>query len=118
MALPEQFPVFAKFRSVLVTNAATALKTSAGRLQRISISNLHSAAIFVKLYDLSAAGTTVGTSVPAHVFQVGANSQLVVPLNEQPLYFGTAITVACVTGGADNNTTAAATLPIIEAETD
>jgi hypothetical protein len=107
---------FARFRSLILTNAAAAIKTTPGVLHRLNITNLHSAAIFVKLYDGAVADVTVGTTAPVNVFQVGANAQLVVPLDVHPLRFGTAITAAVVTGGADNNTTAAATLPIIEAE--
>lgn len=106
-----------KFRSTTVTNAAVAVKASAGNLYALSVLNRHSAAIFVKFYDTSQPGTTVGTTTPVAVFQVAANDQLHLRGADSPWFFGTAITVACVTGAADNDATAAAALPIIELET-
>lgn len=114
---PETYPIRQRYRSTAVTNTAAAIKASAGRLHRLAITNRHSAAIFVKLYDALAAGVTVGTTVPVNVFQVAANSQAIIHAQEEPYAFATGITVAAVTGSADNDATAPASLPLIEAET-
>lgn len=114
---PETYPIRARFRSTGVTNTATAIKASPGRLHRLAVTNRHSAAIFLKLYDALAAGVTVGTTAPVNVIQVAANSQVILHAQEEPYNFATGITVAAVTGAADNDATAPATLPIIEAET-
>lgn len=110
------YPSYPRVRLTTATNTPAAVKTSGGTLHRLNITNLHSAAIFVKIFDKAVADVTVGTTVPVNIFQVAANSQLSVPLDRLPLQFGTAITVAVTTGGADSNAVAAGTLPIIEAE--
>ena len=114
--MPEQYPIFAKFRAIAATNAAAAVKATAGKLRALHVTNRHSAAVFVKFYNATQANTTVGTTAPQNIFQVAANSQVVHRFTEQPVDFATAITLAVVTGSADNDATAAATLPIIEAE--
>lgn len=113
---PESYPIYTRVRTLTLTNAAAAIKATPGRLHALHITNRHSAAIFVKLYDASVAGTTVGTTAPVNIFQVAANSQVVHRFTEAPIAFGTAITAACTTGVTDADATAAATLPIIEAE--
>lgn len=113
---PEQYPIFTKYRATAATNTAAAVKATAGKLRALHVTNRHSAAIFVKLYNATVANTAVGTTAPQNIFQVAANSQMVHRFIEQPVDFATAITLAVVTGSADNDATAAAALPIIEAE--
>lgn len=106
-----------KYRTTVASSSAVNVKADAGNIYAYNIVNLHSAAIFVKLYNVVAA--TVGTTTPAHVLQVPANSSLnyrPTGVPGIPLWFTTGISLGVVTGGADNNTTAAATLPIIELE--
>lgn len=109
-------PDTTKFRSFAVTNAAVAVKASAGTLHAWAITNLHSAAIFVKFYNTAQGSTVVGTTAPVYVIQVPANDQVLERFPNFPVAFGTAITVTVVTGGADASAVAAATLPIIELE--
>ena len=108
-----------KFRSLAVTSTDVSVKAAPGAIHAWNIVNLHSAAIYVKFYDALVANVTVGTTVPVATLQVPANSSIShrpAMGGALPLWFTTGIAVAVVTGAADNNTTAAATLPIIELE--
>lgn len=102
------------FRSLLVDSTAVAVKASAGNVYGLNITNRHSAAIAVKLYNKAAAGVNPASDVPQHVFLVQANGSLVLRGADLPFSFATAIAVRCVTELTDTGTTAPATLPIIE----
>lgn len=102
------------FRSTAVTNAATAATAGKCTLIGWNIVNLHSAAIFVKFYNLAAASVVVGTTTPTDTIQIGANGTALLRDGSIGEHYGTALSVAAVTEGADSGTTAPATLPIIK----
>lgn len=100
-----------EFRSTTVTNgAATNIKLSSGKVFGWNIDNGHTADIFVKLYNVANA---TSASTPIRTLRVPASGSVFHP----PIGgfgFSTALSVRVVTGRADNNDTAPATLPIIE----
>ena len=58
--------------NALLTNAAVAVKASAGSLYGVSLVNTGAAAAYVQLFDLAAASVTLGTTVPKLSFWVPA----------------------------------------------
>lgn len=111
--------MFQKYRATDVTNSGVMVRNTSGRLQAWNVQNLDSAAIYLKFYDASTtAGAVVGTSTPVYTLQIAANGSVNFRCQTErdPNFFTNGIAIGVVTGGADNNTTAAATLPIIELE--
>ena len=104
----------AKFRSATTTNTGTTIKSTGADVFSLSIVNRHSAAIFVKFYD-SPVATFQDT--PIATYQAGANATVAFQ-RTSPNLFGTnnGLSVRVVTNDTDSGNTAAATLPIIEAE--
>ena len=68
--------------------------------------NLHASATrYLKIYNNTAAGTTVGTTVPDLTFPIPANvAGFAIHFGIHGLALGTGITVAATTGFADNDT--------------
>ena len=58
--------------NALLTNAAVAVKASAGSLYGVSLVNTGTAAAYVQLFDLAAASVTLGTTAPKLSFWVPA----------------------------------------------
>ncbi len=101
------------YRNTALSNAAQAVKASAGNIFSVQIINTNPSAVFVKLYDIAAASVVVGTSAvkrtllcpggslanPGYVYLHG---------DALPLFsnFGTAIAVAATANLADNDTAA------------
>lgn len=112
--------MFIPYRSTAVTNSSVVVADKPAKLMAWNINNLHSAAIFVKFYNSSTTGgAVVGTTTPFYTLQIAANGSLNTRMLNSPVdpvWFSAGIAIGVVTGGADNNTTAAATLPIIELE--
>lgn len=106
------------FRSLTVNSTAQSVRGEPGKVFGINIINLHSAAIFVKLYDKAAASVAPASDHPKFTFYVAATSPLMLRGQDMPFYFGTQIAVRAVTGSGDTDTTAPGTLPIIEIDSD
>lgn len=103
------------FRSLSVGATAVEVSASPRKVHRLNLINRHSATVYVKLYDKAAASVDAASDVPAHVFVLAASPGTQVLLTPESLFpFSTAVSVRCVTGAADNDTTAPATLPMIE----
>lgn len=87
-----------------------AISTVASNLAAWNLINPNASAVYVKFYNASLASTTVGTTTPFHTLMVPASGSVVFqsPTNSFK-QFSTAITIACVTGLADNDTTAPST---------
>lgn len=73
--------------------------------------NPNSTDVYVKFYDALAANVTVGTTTPILTLMVPSNGSIfeAYDQNKTIAFFSTALTVACVTGLADNDTTAPST---------
>lgn len=104
-----------QFRSLTVNSTAQAVKASTGNVYGWNINNEHVATIYVKIYNIAAASVNPASDVPVRTIKVPAGGVAGVENNGAiQNNCSTAISVRCVTGSADNDTTAPATLPIIE----
>jgi hypothetical protein len=103
-----------QFRSLTVNSTAQAVKATEGNLYGWNILNLNAATIYIKIYDKAAAGVNPAVDVPVRTLMVTANGCVTefsgIPWNVNSV----AISVRAVTGSGDTDTTAPATLPIIE----
>ena len=95
------------FRSIDLDESEEDVKTSAGQLYGWYLFNAHTATLYVKLYNATAANTTVGTTTPIMTIPVPAGSAANVEFTNG-IAFGTALCAACTTGVADNDTGAPA----------
>lgn len=100
------------FRSIDIDETEEEIKATAGQIYWISAINLTAAVLYLKFYNATAANVTVGTTTPVLTFPVpssgttsGGGFVLSIP---NGIAFGTAISVACTTGVADNDTGAPA----------
>lgn len=96
------------FRSIDIDESEEEVKATAGQLFSISAFNTTAAPLYLKFYNATAANVTVGTTTPVLTFAVPGNADSdgagFVWNNEIGFAFGTAISVACTTGVADNDT--------------
>lgn len=95
------------FRSIDLDETEEDVKTSAGQLFGWYLYNAHSAVLYVKLYNATAANVTVGTTTPVMTIPVPPSSGANVEFTNG-IAFSTAICAACTTGVADNDTGAPA----------
>ena len=102
------------YRNTVLTNAAVQVKASGGSVMGWNFINVNPVTVYVKFYNL-ATGVTVGTS-PILLTQAvpgGSASNPGINFLEAGLIpqevFSTGISIACVTGLADNSTTAPTT---------
>jgi hypothetical protein len=94
------------FRSTALTNTATAVKGSSGRIYKIHLFNPNTADAYVQLYDLATGSTTVGTSTPTWTWWVSGGGAIDDSLTI-PIGGATALTVAAtttITGGTAPST--------------
>lgn len=96
------------FRSIDIDETEEEIKATAGQVYWIHAMNLATGVRYLKFYNATAANVTVGTTTPVLTFPLptqgtanGAGFTLAIP---NGIAFGTAITVACTTGVADNDT--------------
>jgi hypothetical protein len=96
------------FYNLDVDETEDAIKASAGQLYELYLFNTTAAPLFVKLYNATTANVTVGTTTPLRTIPVPANADSdgagVVLTWPMGLAFSTAITIACTTAAADNDT--------------
>ncbi len=98
------------FRTTALTNASQSVKASSGDLWGWNFINLNSVPVYVKFYNTASGSVTVGVTAIVKVLMVPANGSAVFQSDKQSLQnFTTAISISCVTGLADNNTTAPTT---------
>ena len=102
------------YRNTALSNTAVQVKNSGGSVMGWNFINVNSVAVYVKFYNL-ASNVTVGTS-PVLLTQAvpgGSASNPGINFLEAGLIpqevFSTGISIACVTGLADNSTTAPTT---------
>lgn len=91
------------FRSIDLDETEEDVKTSAGNLYGYYFANTNAAARYLKLYNATAANTTVGTTTPIATFYMPPTSAGHVGL-PYPISFSTALCAAATTGVADNDT--------------
>lgn len=96
------------FRSIDIDETEEDIKTSAGQVFSISAFNRTAAPLYLKFYNATAANVTVGSTTPVLTFVVPGNADSdgagFIWNNAIGFAFGTAISVACTTGVADNDT--------------
>lgn len=90
------------FRSLDIDETEEEVKATAGQLYWYHYANRTAEELFLKFYNATAANVTVGTTTPVLTIPLAKESQGHVPI-PQGFAFGTAISVACVKGVADNN---------------
>lgn len=95
------------FRSIDLDESEEDVKTSAGTLHGWFMHNAHTATLFVKFYNATAANTTVGTTTPILTVPMPAGSSANVEFSKG-ITFATALCAAATTGVADNDTGAPA----------
>lgn len=94
------------FRSLSVTATKAEVSATPAQIYGWSIRNSGAAAVFLKIYNAPAASVTVGTTTPVMTIPISIASARDVAW-PQGIEFTSGITIACVTGVADNDTTAA-----------
>lgn len=96
------------FRSLDLDETEEDVKTSAGQVYGMWVTNTATSTRFVKFYNATAANVTVGTTTPVITIGIPGNTSDDVSGNFGPggmgIAFGTAISVAATTGAADNDT--------------
>ena len=95
------------YKNIDVDESEDQVKGTAGQVYWIHAVNLKATPLYLKFYNATAASVTVGTTVPDLTFPIpsqgdtnGAGFNLAIP---NGIAFSTAITIACTTGVADNN---------------
>ncbi len=88
-----------------LTNAAQAIKASAGNLYGWNIINPNTTVVYVKFYNTAAASVLVGTTAVVLTIMVPASGSIYLEPSCIQQHFTTAIAVACVLNLADNDTT-------------
>lgn len=104
-----------QFRSTALTSADQTVRTTPGELMGYNFINVNLVPVYVKFYNDIIANVTVGTTVPVKVIMVPAGTatspgSVFFHSDKQSLLnFSIAISLACVTGLADNSTAAPTT---------
>ena len=95
------------FKSIDLDESEEEVKGSAGQLYFVHAMNLKASVLYLKVYNNTAAGTTVGTTVPDWTFALptqgdtnGAGTIIPIPMG---MDCTVGITMACTTGVADND---------------
>ena len=96
------------FRSLDLDETEEEVKATAGCLYKIRATNRTTSVRYLKLYNATAASTTVGTTTPIDTIPLPANASDYTVLTESfgglGLAFSTALSMAVTTGFADNDT--------------
>lgn len=95
------------YRSIDIDETEEEVKATAGRIGGWYFFNAHTATLYLKIYNATAANVIVGTTTPRVTIPIPSGSAANV-MGEQGILFDTAITIACTTGLADNDTGAPA----------
>jgi hypothetical protein len=100
------------FRTLDADETEEDVKTTAGQIYGMWVTNTATTTTFVKLYNATAANVTVGTTTPVITIGIPGNASDdtsgVLGAGGMGIKFDTAISVAAVTEAADNGTTAPA----------
>jgi hypothetical protein len=100
------------FRSIDLDESEEEIKATAGQVYAAWVTNTHTATLYLKFYNATAANVTVGTTTPVITIPIPGNSSddisAVLSAGGYGIAFDTAITAAVTTGLADNDTGAPA----------
>jgi hypothetical protein len=102
------------FRSLLVNTSFQNIKSSAGNIYGIRIINKDASLIYVKFYNKTG-GLSSDTPIFTIAVPAGIGSFIGIDYHIGRA-FGTALSVRCVTGVAENDATSPGTAPIIEVD--
>lgn len=95
------------FRTLDLDETEEEVKATAGCLYKLRVTNRTATVRYVKLYNATAANTTVGTTTPLDTIPIPANASDYTVLTESfgglGLTFDTALSIAATTGFADND---------------
>ena len=95
------------YKNIDVDESEDQIKASAGQVYWLHAVNLSGSPLFLKFYNATAASVTVGTTVPDLTFPIptqgDTNGAGFTISMANGIAFSTAITVACTTGVADND---------------
>jgi hypothetical protein len=106
---------FLSRRNTALSNTPFTIKTSPGSVMGWNFINVNPVTVYVKFYNAVIANVTVGTTAPLLTIAVppgvmtNAAFHFQEPSSIPQEVFDTAISIACVTGLADNNNTAPST---------
>lgn len=98
------------FRSLDLDETEEEVKGSAGKLYKLRITNFATTARYIKIYNATAAGTTVGTTTPIDTISVppaaaaGNPTVITEAYGGRGLTFDTALSLAATTALADADT--------------
>lgn len=108
-------PGFAKYRNTALTSTDVQVKAGQSNLFGFTFVNVNTSPVYVKVYDGLAANVTVGSTAPVAVIEVpagdGTTSGVVIlaPGTVSYRFVNSGLTIAAVTGLADNSSAAPAT---------
>ena len=96
------------FKSIDLDESEEQVKGTAATFYGGVVINLKATPLYLKLYDAASGDVTVGTTVPDLTFPIPSQGDtngagFVIPVPACGIQFGTALTVACTTGIADND---------------
>lgn len=91
------------YRSIDLDETEEEIKATAGQIYAIKGYNANASVRYLKLYNATAASTTVGTTTPVFTLPLEAQKSFEFT-PAYPMEFTTAICAAVTTGLADNNT--------------
>ena len=95
------------FRTLDANTTKQAVKASAGQIYGMWFTNTAATTRFLKFYDATTANVTVGTTTPVITIALPGNTSDDISGVFSTAYgikFNTAITIACTTAAADNDT--------------
>lgn len=119
LALAQQNPGFALYRNTGQYNAPVTLFVGAKAVYGYTLINVNTTPVYLKFYN-SGTSTVVGTTQPQATIMIPAGDGTTpgavycAPGSVSWQYFQSALTVAAVTGIADNNNTSPATAIYVE----
>lgn len=108
-------PGFTNYRNTALSATKQAVVAAACALWGVNLINVNTSPVYLKCYDALAADVTVGTTTPVLTLVVPAGdgttpgALLITPDVLPVRAFATGLTIACVTGLADNSTAAPTT---------
>lgn len=100
------------FRSITLTNAAVAIKATAGCVSGVHLSNRAAGAVelYLHLYDLAQASVTVGTTAPTRSYHIAAGGIID---RDPPIPWGFLVAITAAITTTPNGGAAAGVLPDI-----
>jgi hypothetical protein len=92
------------YRTIDLDETEELVKGSPGQVRGWFITNQASSTRYIKFYDATLAGTTVGTTTPKITIPLEADQAANIFFGDEGIQFDVAISIAATTGLADNDT--------------